>query len=132
MEPTPVVRAVTYERDEHRCASCGAMVLLQWQHRRATGMGGTSYRPRIEDGLTSCATCNPAYESYLQKLALRFGWKVRSWVKRPEEVPVYVVWERTWYVLLVDSRRVRITAAEAIAMMREVYGDEYKKWEVAA
>ena len=123
--PTPVVRAVTYERDGHRCVSCGATVHLQYQHRRAVGMGGSEVRPRLEDGVTSCATCNPEYERELQTKALQFGWKVPRWVKNPERVPVFFWMERTWYVLMVEGTRKRVSASLAMAMMREVYGDAY-------
>jgi hypothetical protein len=130
--PAPAVRATTYERDEHRCVSCGATTGLQWQHRRATGMGGSEVRPGLEDGLTSCALCNPAYEGALQKRALRFGWKVRRWVKHPEHVPVFYQLELRWYVLDGQGRRHPISRGRARGLMEEVYGPEYDEWEDAA
>lgn len=134
-DPTPVVRAVTYERDEHRCASCGATTHLQYQHRLAVGMGGSKIRPRYEEGLTSCAICNPRYESDLQMLALRYGWKVKK-VKRaiehPEDVPVFYRQERIWCVLTTRGTRRRVSERVALVMMREVYGDGYSEWEKAA
>lgn len=133
-EPTPVVRAVTYERDGERCVSCGAWTGLQYQHRRAEGMGGRVARPKLEEGVTSCGTCNPDYEGPRQTEALRFGWKVRSWVAdqgRAAEVPVFYTIDRGWYVLD-GGRRRRVSERAALVMMREVYGDEYDAWEVAA
>lgn len=134
-EPTPLVRAVTYERDEHRCVSCGATVRLQYQHRLAVGMGGSKIRPRLEEGLTSCAICNPEYERTLQLLALRYGWKVKK-VKaareHPEDVPVFYIRERQWCVLSTSGSRRRVAEAEALRMMRAVYGPEYEEWEKAA
>lgn len=127
--PSPVVRAVVYERDEHRCVSCGTSRGLQFQHRRATGMGGKAEAPKVEDGVTSCAVCNPAYESSRQREALRYGWKLRRWILRPELVPVFYWRERTWYQLTAHGKRVRISTAEALRMMRVVYGDEYKEFE---
>lgn len=132
MEPTPVVRAVTYERDRHKCVSCAATTNLQYQHRRATGMGGSKTRPRYEDGLTSCAVCNPAYEAALQTVALRYGWKLRSWVQRPDLVPVFVPHERSWFLLETDGRRFAIAARAARKLMVETYGSEYEEWEKAA
>ena len=127
-EPTPATRAVTYERDKHRCVSCGSYTNLQYQHRQATGMGGSLIRPLFVDGVTSCARCNPRYESDLQRSALRFGWKVRSWVEMPGRVPVWCVWERCWYRLTKGGTRELISPKVAIEMMTEIYGEEYKTW----
>lgn len=33
--PTPAVRTATYDRDNHRCVSCGSTGPLQYQHRAA-------------------------------------------------------------------------------------------------
>lgn len=133
MEPTPVVRAVTYERDGHRCVSCGAMTGLQYQHRQATGMGGSKVRPRFEEGVTSCGSCNPRYESDLQVKALAFGWKVPRWVSDAALVPVFFWIERAWFLLGRDGTRVQITFGQAWRSMVEVYGEEqYVEWEKAA
>lgn len=134
--PTPVVRAVTYERDGHRCVSCGATIHLEYQHRLAVGMGGSKRRPRYEEGVTSCAICNPAYEHSLQTLALLKGWKVKK-VKRaiehPEDVPVFYPMERQWCVLTTRGTRQMISEAAAVAMMRDVYGEQqYDEWREAA
>lgn len=124
-DPTPVVRAVTYERDGERCVSCGARAGLQYQHRQAVGMGGSKRRPRLDEGLTSCASCNPAYESSLQESALRFGWKVKKWVKDCALVPVYYPLERAWFRLAAEGGRVRVSPDVAMQMMVEVYGTVY-------
>ncbi|GAB3605327.1 hypothetical protein GCM10027413_07360 [Conyzicola nivalis] len=71
---------MTYERDGRRCVSCGAGAHLHYQHRAAVGIGGSKVRPPVAEGLTSCETCNPAYEPALQLQAWRFGWKMSPWV----------------------------------------------------
>lgn len=127
-DPTAAVRARTYERDGHRCISCGSSGPLQYQHRAAVGMGGSDVRPQFVDGLTSCSQCNEGYESHLQSMALRFGWKVRRWVHeqgKTGEVPVFCWPERTWYALTVEGRRVRVSTVVAIRMMKAVYGPSY-------
>jgi hypothetical protein len=123
--PTPVVRAVTYERDLHRCVSCGATAFLEFNHRRAVGMGGSKIRPLYTDGVTACSRCNGRYEAEFESAALRFGWKVRKWVAAPGLVPVWYAMERSWFRLTLDGTRVRIAHREAMAMMQEVYGSEY-------
>lgn len=132
--PTPAVRAVTYERDEHRCVSCGTLSPIQYQHRAAEGMGGRLARPRLEEGLTTCAICNAGYEAHLQTRALARGWKVRRWVVqqgKAAEVPVrYAL--AGWMQLTSDGRRVPITRELAVEMMRAVYGPEWDEWEKAA
>lgn len=133
-EPTPVVRAVVYERDGEQCVSCGARDGLQFQHRRAEGMGGRDARPTHEEGLTTCGMCNPRYEGDLQRKALLLGWKVRTWVadqERAHEVPVYYAYERSWW-RLEGPRRVRISRARAMEMMSAVYGPQYEEWRAAA
>lgn len=128
-DPTPIVRAVTYERDGERCLSCGARRGLQYQHRDAVGMGGSKIRPLLEEGVTSCEVCNPAYEGALQMVALKYGWKVRGWVKKRfgtlSVVPVYYVLERTWFRLTREGKRERLSQAEAMGMMHKVYGEQY-------
>lgn len=134
-QPTPVVRAVTYERDDERCVSCGTRIHKEYQHRLTVGMGGSKRRPRFEEGVTSCAICNPEYERSLQIVALVYGWKVRK-IKRaiehPEDVPVFYLHERTWYELTTRGTRIRITTADAARRMREVYGPQWDEWVVAA
>jgi hypothetical protein len=121
-EPTLAVRKQTYRRDGFRCISCGAWSGLQYQHRRAEGMGGRAARPGMVDGLTSCALCNPGYEGALQRVALKHGWKVRSWVSDRSRVPVWYALERCWYRLAKDGSRERVSRSEAMGMMRDVYG----------
>jgi hypothetical protein len=43
-------------------------------------------------------------------------------------VPVFYVWESTWYLLDGVGRRHRISARTAEAMMQDVYGEEYEEW----
>lgn len=130
-DPTPVVRAVTYERDLERCWSCGARSGLQYQHRAAVGAGGSKIRPKFPEGGTTCGGCNPRYEGDLQVRALACGWKIRRWVfeqGRAAEVPVFYAPELTWFQLTSDGRRVRTSDVAAANMMREVYGAEYDEW----
>jgi hypothetical protein len=126
-KPTLAVRLDTYDRDGERCVSCGTRTDLQYQHRRAEGMGGREKAPAICDGLTSCTLCNPGYEGPLQRVALRYGWKTRSWVSDRSRVPVWYPLERSWFRLLrrvneAGELRVRVSHGEAMAMMRDVYG----------
>lgn len=134
-DPTPVVRAVTYERDLERCWSCGARTGLEYQHRAVVGAGGSKVRPKFPEGGTTCFRCNPRYEGDMQSKALACGWKIRRWVfdqGRAVEVPVFYALELAWFRLTADGRRVRVTEVTASRMMRDVYGDEYDEWvEVA-
>lgn len=123
--PTPTVRALTYARDNDQCVSCNARHSLTFQHRRATGSGGSKLRPAVEDGLTSCATCNVSYERERQTVALAMGWKVRRWVRHPEYVPVFYVNEHAWFILGRDGLRDRIGVNAALQMMRDVYGPSF-------
>lgn len=132
--PAPVVWAVVKERDGQRCVSCGARSRLQFQHRRTEGMGGRLAAPKLEEGLTSCWECNPAYEGHLQRVALRFGWKVRGWVidqGRGGDVPVFYRVEQSWFRLEAGAR-LPISEARAVEMMRDVYGEQYEEWRDAA
>lgn len=133
--PTPVVRAVTYERDGHRCVSCASLRFLEYQHRAVEGQGGRKAAPKLDEGVTSCALCNPRYEHDLQRKALLMGWKVRSWVRDrgiAYRVPVFYVFERAWFLLDAEGNRFPISRARARALMDEVYGPEYYEWEAAA
>lgn len=123
--PLPVVRAVMLERDQHRCAACAARSLLEAQHRQAVGAGGSKIRPTLTQLVTLCTFCNEAVEHTLQAVALKNGWKVRGWVTDCSLVPVWYVFERTWYRLTVEGARVRLTVEQAMQMMVEVYGPEY-------
>lgn len=123
--PTLVIRFGVYERDQHRCVSCGRDFRLTFQHRQATGMGGSKIRPTFVQGLTACDSCNSDYEHRLQQAALRFGWKVRRWVEHPGLVPVFYAPERRWYRLTLLGTREHISHAEAMRMMAEMYGPDY-------
>lgn len=132
--PTPVVRAVTYERDDHRCVSCGTLATITYQHRAAEGMGGRKARPRLEEGLTACAVCNAAYEGFLQVRALAYGWKVRRFVVEQglaAQVPVRYALSG-WHLLFNDGRRVPIKEGTAVEMMRTVYGPVWDEWRTLA
>lgn len=134
-EPTPATRTRTYERDGHRCVSCGSIYHLQYQHRAAEGMGGYPPRPTLPEGLTSCATCNPDYEGRLQALALRSGWKVRRWVRDRalvDQVPVLYAWEGRWCRLTAEGDRVPVSRVVAMRMMRRVYGPAWDDEGLAA
>lgn len=134
-DPTPVVRAVTYERDGERCVSCGASKGLQYQHRAVVGMGGSKQRPKLVEGLTSCGCCNTRYEGDFQTKALACGWKIRGWVEDrglAAAVPVFYAMERRWFELTTDGRRLAISPVRAAEMMAAVYGAEYDEWVEAA
>lgn len=134
--PSQKIRLATYARDGHRCVSCGATAPLQYQHRAASGQGGNPIRPKIEEGATSCATCNPAYEASMQAEALACGWKIPRWVQRQglaARVPVFVKWAGQWVEYTTDGQRRPITAAEATSRMINVYGAvEYAEMRAAA
>lgn len=133
-KPTPATRAVTYERDGRRCVSCGTLGPLQYQHRAAEGMGGKAAAPLLDEGVTSCALCNPKYEGVWQTRALVAGWKVRRWVVEQGiayRVPVFVHMHG-WVLLDREGGRTAISAARARGLMVEVYGDEYLEWEQSA
>jgi hypothetical protein len=127
--PTTETRTNVYLRDGYRCVICGALELT-FQHRRATGMGGSKNMPTAVDGLTLCGPCNEACEHALQDAALANGWKVRRWVQCPEKVPVYFPREHAWF-RLDGIRRVQISSAVAMEMGCSVYGDEWMKWRAA-
>jgi len=132
--PSPAVRAVTYERDGHRCVSCATLHNLQFQHRAAVGMGGSERLPKYPEGVTSCAICNPAYEAHRQTEALFRGWKVRRWVAEANavaQVPVFYVFDG-WHMLNADATRTPIGADVAAILMQQVYGGEWAEWRAAA
>ena len=122
-DPTDKVRRGVKERDGERCVCCGTAWGLTFQHRRAVGMGGSDERPGYADGLAACGPCNASFEHARQTLALLNGWKVRGWVKDPARVPYYHAHSDRWYRLSPDGPwRRPISRAEAVAMMRAVYG----------
>lgn len=129
-DPTPAVRARTYERDVERCVSCGRPV-EEYQHRASVGQGGSKVRPHLPDGLASCSVCNNRYEGDRQIEALLNGWKVRRWVfqqNRCDEVPVLYMPERSWFRLTFSGLRLPVSRPAAYRMMHEVYGPEYDEW----
>lgn len=127
--PSAGVRQSVLDRDLRRCVTCGATEALQFQHRRAVGMGGSKIKPAPVDGLVLCAVHNQAAEgnAKFQKLALIHGWKVARWVGDPASVPVWYQVEGRW-CRLVGVRRVEVSAAVALQMMRRVYGSAYDEW----
>ncbi|WP_292702393.1 hypothetical protein [Microbacterium sp. 69-10] len=127
--PTKQTRTDTYTRDGYRCVMCGGVDPLTFQHRRAVGTRGSKgILPPPVDGLTLCAVCNQRCEADMQDSALSHGWKVRSWVKSPERVPVYYPGELGWF-RLEGVTRVRISSAVAMEMGCSVYGDEWMRWQ---
>ena len=126
--PTPVVRQYTLVRDTSRCALCGALSPLEWNHRAAVGMGGSKHRPGVAEGVILCNRCNTDIESDadLMKTALANGIKIRKWAD-PNRVPIYYQQEWRWY-RLEGIERVEVTAMVALDMMHAVYGDAYFHW----
>ncbi|UGS26360.1 hypothetical protein K8F61_17295 [Microbacterium resistens] len=122
-DPTDKVRRGVKERDGERCVSCGTAWGLTYQHRQAASQGGAA---DYANGLAACVVCNGRYEADMQSLALLNGWKVRGWVDDPARVPYYHVASNCWFAVAADGPwRRRITRAEAVAMMRDVYGDGF-------
>ena len=128
-EPTSKVRRGTYQRDWNRCLSCGRQNYLSYQHRQATGMGGSKHRPTFAEGITACLSCNERFEHELQTKALRYGWKVRGWVRNVWKVPVFDTLTGCWFLLSeVSPARSTISHAEARKLMLQIYGEEYEEW----
>jgi hypothetical protein len=112
--PTNAIRQGTYNRDHHRCVACGTHLALTYQHRRATGMGGSKIRPGYADGVTACYLCNTRFESDLQSLALVKGWKVRRHNPLANHlVPVFYTFEQEWFLLNLDGTRTHLSDTEA-------------------
>ncbi len=95
-------------------------------------MGGSKRKPECVEGVTACVPHNEAFEHRLQALALLRGWKVRGWVADVSLVPVWYPLLGGWHVLTADGGREWVSWAAARALMVDVYGDEYERWEVAA
>jgi hypothetical protein len=127
--PSREVRAAVYERDRARCIYCGDP-RITFQHRRAVGAGGSKIPTLEVDGLAACQKHNDRFESDLQTIALRNGWKVRRWVADPARVPVWYACESTWCVLdpTLRTGRRSISSSTARRMMDNVYGEEYETW----
>ncbi|PRB01809.1 hypothetical protein CQ047_18295 [Microbacterium sp. MYb72] len=125
--PTEKTRKGVYLRDGHRCVTCGNPTTLEFQHRRRVGAGGSKILPAPVDGLTLCHRHNRECEAEMQTEALRSGWKVRAWVRRPELVPVYYPLDRAWF-RLEGLFRIEISRAVAMEMGCSVYGAEWLAW----
>jgi hypothetical protein len=119
------------QRDGAQCVVCAARDALSFQHRQAVGMGGSKHRPTCVEGLTACVPCNEAFEHRLQRIALLRGWKVRSWVEDAGLVPVWYPLLGGWHVLRGEGRE-WVSADAARALMVDVYGNEYERWDMAA
>lgn len=124
-KPTAKVRKAVYERDGHRCVSCGS-TSLTFQHRVSEGMGGNPDPCPPENGLTLCMVCNQACEASMQDLALARGWKVKRHFD-PAQVPVFYPAEYQWY-RLESTRRVPLTDQEAFYLGCETYGDLWREF----
>lgn len=112
--PTKKVRDLVYRRDNNRCISCGSHISLSFQHRQATGMGGSKVKPLPHEGLTACLPCNESFEADKQSDALYWGWKVRRFCPvAVDVVPVYYRIEAAWFLLNADGSRDRINEATA-------------------
>ncbi|MFJ4174027.1 hypothetical protein [Microbacterium sp. NPDC089696] len=120
-------RAAVKHRDGSRCASCGSEVDLTMQHRARVGQGGTSFRVGRSGLLTACAVCNGEYEHGKQTQALVYGWKIRAWVTA-HVVPVFYLPRGVWAVLGTKGGVRVISPADAVVMMRAVYGAQWDAW----
>ncbi|MFD4957116.1 HNH endonuclease [Microbacterium sp. NPDC058389] len=127
--PSPKVRSLVLLRDGQACVSCGARTSpLEMQHRQRVGAGGSKVRPDAHELATACALCNMRFESDLQRQALAAGWKVRSWVPDPGQVPMFNKPRSAWGLLTPEGGVALLSPAAAVAQMREVYGPEWDRW----
>lgn len=129
--PSQKVRTATYIRDGFRCVSCGATEGLQWQHRESSGSGGRGRKaPAVTtaDGLTSCGSCNPRYESDLQGLALQSGWKLRRFRGsiQSHQVPFWNRNTNVWALPDMDGGLQPINTALALELI-DAAGGNYVK-----
>ena len=78
------------ERDFGRCLHCGETVALSPNHRINRGMGGSKLRDKPSNLVVLCSRLNHMIEAdeVWMGLALRYGWKLRSWQSALDE-PVY-------------------------------------------
>lgn len=99
------VAKLVYERDSHKCASCGFNA-LSIQHRINRGAGGDpkGYRNVLSNLMALCVLCNGALEAdaSFRATGIRQGWKCQSW-DDPERVAVYFIWAREWRLLSNDG-----------------------------
>ena len=102
------------------------------QHRQG-GMGGRKDKHRLPNLLWLDSLFNSFIEDDAEwaAIAQAYGVKVPIWVKDVTRVPVWFANEGRWFVLEGDGRR-QIDGGEALAMMLEVYGDDYLLWKAIA
>ena len=103
------------------------------QHRQG-GMGGRKNKHRLTNVLWLDSILNGWIESDAGWAAQAQAWgvKVPVWVDDERRVPVYFANEGRWYRLCGESRD-EITAATAIDMMIDVYGEaEYFRLKALA
>ena len=83
------VRALIYERDNHRCCHCGETEAIGLQHRISKGMGGSRLLDVPSNLLTMCNVSNAALESDpdFAELGRLNGWKLSRW-QDPLTTPV--------------------------------------------
>lgn len=97
-----------YERDGGRCVACGTTYGLEINHRANRGMGGSRYGDTLENGVLMCHHHNVSLEASAEfaERGRVYGWKVhRNRVTPPADVPVWYVYERTWFYLEADGTR---------------------------
>ncbi|MFF7681499.1 hypothetical protein ACFZA2_01970 [Microbacterium sp. NPDC007973] len=131
--PTTHVRGLVLRRDGSQCVSCATHTYpLEMNHRQSVGGGGSKVRPLPHELNTACSRCNMRFESDLLAKGLAFGWKVRKWVKNPGLVPMFNAARGRWGLLTSTGGVVVITAVDAFARMREVYGEQWDQWAAEA
>ncbi|MFJ4988809.1 HNH endonuclease signature motif containing protein [Streptomyces sp. NPDC088732] len=108
--PTPVVRALVYDRDGGACVRCASRQDLTIHHRVNRGMGGAR-EPWINQAhnlLLTCTVCNGWFEDNPRE-SYEAGWKVRR-PQLPAEVEVLYPDGRL-YVLSPDGVRATTVGA---------------------
>jgi len=101
-------------RDEGRCAGCGVMGQMNFQHRQARAMGGTSDAAvsAVTNGMLLCGSgttgCHGWAESH-PELAEDHGWSVPQWAD-PASMPVLVA-NLGWVRLNADGTRTLLADA---------------------
>lgn len=126
MKPSKDLRAGIYARDGNMCIRCGTSYGLSFQHRRATGMGGSKIPLTFADGITACLPCNQRFESDLQQEALAYGWKVPRWVNDASKVPVCYLHggkRKQWARLVVKGASLKLVHSDLVVKdFMEVFG----------
>jgi len=100
--PTPAVREVVQERDNHVCLRCGSPHALQTHHRMPRGAGGSRmwWINQPSNLVVLCLACHADIESNRAQ-AYADGWLVKRGSDLPSEVPI-----RTWrgdFLFLTDE-----------------------------